>query len=136
VPGEVSLPKISAAIVTGVLLAFAVSACSGDGRSSSPSYESTTAAKAQSNTATAGARTLPSVGEVVVQEEPDQGTVIRDRATGGKRFFLSGIQAGECLSFLKANPGAAAKDVRAACPGQAVAKIVRQKIASKARKKR
>jgi hypothetical protein len=62
-------------------------------------------------------RTLPSVGEVIVRQEPRQGMVIRDRATHGKRFFLSGIQAGECLSYLRANPGAPAKDVRAVCPG-------------------
>jgi hypothetical protein len=133
--GRVSLPKISATVI-GVLMACAVSACSSDGRSSSPSSKSTTAARAQSNTATASARTLPSVGEVIIQKEPDQGNVIRDRATGGKRFFLSGIQAGECLSFLNANPRASAKDVRAACPGEAVAEIVRQKIATQARKKR
>jgi hypothetical protein len=131
--GKVSLPKISAALVTGVLLVCAVSACSGDGRSSSPSSESTAAATAQPTATTS--RTLPSVGEVVVQKEPHQGNVIRDRATGGKRFFLSGIQAGECLSFLRANPGAAGKDVRAACPGEVVEAMVQKQIASQARKK-
>jgi hypothetical protein len=44
--------------------------------------------------------------------------VLRDEATHGKRFFLSEIQAGECLSYLKANPSAAESDVRAACPGE------------------
>jgi hypothetical protein len=63
---------------------------------------------------------LPSVGEVVVRREPRQGIVLRDEATHGKRFFLSAIQAGECLSYLKANPSAAESDVRAACPGEAV----------------
>ena len=61
--------------------------------------------------------------------------MIRDRATRGKRFFLSGMQAGECLSYLKANPGASAKDVRAACPGEAVVAMVRKQIAAQARKK-
>jgi hypothetical protein len=61
---------------------------------------------------------LPSVGEVVVRREPRQGIVLRDKATHGKRFFLSTIQAGECLSYLKANPTAAESDVRAACPGE------------------
>jgi hypothetical protein len=61
---------------------------------------------------------LPSVGAVVVRREPRQGIVLRDQATHGKRFFLSAIQAGECLSYLKANPSAAESDVRAACPGE------------------
>jgi hypothetical protein len=63
---------------------------------------------------------LPSVGEVVVRREPRQGIVLRDQTTHGKRFFLSSLQAGECLSFLRANPSAAESDVRAACPGEAV----------------
>jgi hypothetical protein len=61
---------------------------------------------------------LPSVGEVVIRREPRQGIVLRDEATHGKRFLLSAIQAGECLSYLKANPSAAESDVRAACPGE------------------
>jgi hypothetical protein len=46
------------------------------------------------------------------------GTVIVDRGTLGKRFSLSGVQAGECLSFLRANPHPSDTDVRAACPGE------------------
>jgi hypothetical protein len=61
---------------------------------------------------------LPSVGDVVVRREPRQGIVLRDQATHGKRFFLSAMQAGECLSYLKANPTAGERDVRAACPGE------------------
>jgi hypothetical protein len=61
------------------------------------------------------------LGDVVVRREAQRGIVIRDRATRGKRFLLTGIQAGECLSYLKANPSAPAKDVRAACPGWVVA---------------
>jgi hypothetical protein len=71
---------------------------------------------------------------VIVRQEPRQGIVIRDRATRGKRFFLSGTQAGECLSYLRANPGAPAKDVRAACPGEAVVAMVRKQISSQAKK--
>ena len=43
--------------------------------------------------------------------------VIRDQSTQGRRFYLKGIQASECLSFLKANPEPSERDVRAACPG-------------------
>jgi hypothetical protein len=61
------------------------------------------------------------LGDVVVRREAQKGIVIRDRATQGKRFLLSGIQAGECLSYLRANPDAPTKDIRAACPGWVVA---------------
>jgi hypothetical protein len=61
------------------------------------------------------------VGEVIVRRGPREGTVIRDRATHGRRFLLTGIQASECLSYVKANPASPARDVRAACPGKAVA---------------
>jgi hypothetical protein len=60
---------------------------------------------------------------LIVRRGGRDGIVIRDRATHGKRFVLTGIQAGECLSYLKANPSASAKDVRAACPGEAVAAL-------------
>jgi hypothetical protein len=70
---------------------------------------------------------LPSVGAVVVRREPRTGITIRDRSTHGKRFFLAGIQAGECLSYLKANPSASASDVRAACPGEVAVAISREK---------
>jgi hypothetical protein len=76
---------------------------------------------------------LSSVGEVVVRREPRQGIVLRDEATHGKRFLLSAIQAGECLSYLKANPSAAESDVRAACPGEAVVAMVRKQTAAQAR---
>jgi hypothetical protein len=129
---KASLPTTSAAIVAAVFMACAFSGCSAGERSSSPTSGPNTVTRAQSD---AGVRNLPSVGEVVVRQEPQQGTVIRDRATGGKRFFLSGTQAGECLSFLKANPGAAARDVHAACPGQVVVAMVQKQIASQRRKK-
>jgi hypothetical protein len=60
------------------------------------------------------------VGDVIVRRGQREGTVIRDRATHGKSFFLTGIQASECLSYVKANPASPARDVRAACPGKAV----------------
>jgi hypothetical protein len=67
--------------------------------------------------ACAGAK-LPSVGDVTVRSEPNQGLAIRDRATARWPLFLSGIQAGACLSFLKANPKPSRKGMRAACPGE------------------
>jgi hypothetical protein len=60
---------------------------------------------------------LPVVGSVVVVRKPLAGTFIFDRATRGKRFYLDGIQARECLSFVKANPHLSRADFRAACPG-------------------
>jgi hypothetical protein len=70
------------------------------------------------NATTALVPRLPSVGAVIVRREPRKGITIRDRSTHGKRFFLAGFQAGECLSYLKANPNASESDVRAACPGE------------------
>jgi hypothetical protein len=71
--------------------------------------------------------------DVIVRREVREGIVIRDRATRGKRFFLTGIQAGECLSYLKANPNASVSDVRAACPGEAVVAMVSKQTAAQAR---
>jgi hypothetical protein len=62
---------------------------------------------------------VPHVGTVVISHLPL--LVIHDRATKGRRFYLEGVQAGECLSFLKANPTPSATDVRAACPGTVTA---------------
>jgi hypothetical protein len=58
---------------------------------------------------------LPKVGEVIVRRAGSE-LLIVDRGTGGRRFFLSGLAAGECLSFIKANPSAAATSLAAACP--------------------
>ena len=58
---------------------------------------------------------MPHVGTVVISYLPL--LVIHDRATNGRRFYLAGIQASECLSFLKANRQPSKRDVRAACPG-------------------
>jgi len=57
------------------------------------------------------------VGSVVVLREPRIGMIIFDRSTGGKHFYLYGMQARECLSFVKANPHPSRVDFRAACPG-------------------
>jgi hypothetical protein len=116
-----SLSNASAGIVASVVLACAVSACSdGTSKSSSPPAAEIGAGASKP---TSRVRELPSVGDVIVRRDPREGTVIHDGATHGKRFLLTGIQAGECLSYLKANPTAPARDVRAACPGQvAVAK--------------
>jgi hypothetical protein len=111
--------KASAGVVVSVVLACAVSACAGGSSTSSSPRATETGAGASA--ATGHIRRLPSVGDLIVRSEPREGTVIRDRATHGKRFFLTEIQASECLSYLKANPAALAMDVRAACPGKVVA---------------
>jgi hypothetical protein len=79
--------------------------------------DSTSSTRQAPNRPSATSGTLPSVGEVIIQRGV-YGTLIVDRATRGKRFSLSGVQAGECLSFLKANPNPSDADVRAACPGR------------------
>jgi len=58
---------------------------------------------------------VPGVGAIVVRRGP-RGLVVVDRATGGRLIHLPGIQAGECLSYLKANPSASPSSARAACP--------------------
>jgi photosystem II stability/assembly factor-like uncharacterized protein len=108
--------SVSAATLAAVLLGGALAGCSsGSSRSSAPAPRPDATARASH------VQRLASIGDVIVRREGRKGVVIRDRATRGKRFFLTGMQAGECLSYLKANPGASAKDVRAACPGEAVA---------------
>jgi hypothetical protein len=61
---------------------------------------------------------FPWVGEVVIMHSSGRGVVIRDKATGGSRFFLSDEEAGECLSFLDANPNPSRNSMEAACSGQ------------------
>ena len=60
-------------------------------------------------------RDLAHIGAVLISHSPL--LVIRDQSTQGRRFYLNGIQASECLSFLNANPAPSERDVRAACPG-------------------
>lgn len=67
---------------------------------------------------------------IVVVTRGRYGVVIYDRETQGRRFTLSGFQAGECLNFLRANPRASEHDVRAACPGEAVAKSITTRAAT------
>jgi len=104
-------------ILVAATVGCGLSACSGGGGTSS-ARDSAHSPTPAAGTARPHARQLrlPSVGIVVVARRPD-GLLIYDRATHGKRFSLSGLQAGECLSFLRANPGASKRDVRAACPG-------------------
>jgi hypothetical protein len=59
------------------------------------------------------------LGEVVISRTSEHGIVIRDKATHGSRFFLSDIAAGECLSFLEANPEPSRQALESACPGNA-----------------
>jgi hypothetical protein len=64
-------------------------------------------------------RKLPWLGEVVISRTSEHGIVIRDKASHGGRFVLSGQAAGECLSFLEANPEPSRQDLESACPGNA-----------------
>jgi hypothetical protein len=94
------------------MLAAAVAVCGGSGCSDGgkPAAHSTS-----TETRIESAR-IPGVGAVVFRRGTG-GLVIVDRKTGGKRLRLTGIQAGECRSYLESNPGAPASSVRAACPG-------------------
>ena len=110
-----------AVILVAATVACGLSACSGAGGKSSATssaHDSPTAAAASSSRV----RPLPDVGSIVIAHGR-QGLVIRDRATHGRRFYLSGAQAGECLNFLAANPAASPRDVRAACPGETRARL-------------
>jgi hypothetical protein len=113
-----------AAVIVSAALACAGSGCSGASSESSSPRATETGVGTSAATEDARGRLL--LGDVIVQGDRREGTVIRDRATHGKRFLLTGIQASECLSYLKANPAAAARDLRAACPGNAVAEERRQ----------
>jgi hypothetical protein len=55
------------------------------------------------------------LGHVVIERRRD-GIAILDRATGGRRYAVSGFQAGECLSFLLANAQPSRASIRDACP--------------------
>ena len=91
-------------IALAAVLLCALSGCSNDAPSS-------TASKPKP----AQVRTVPHVGTVVISHLPL--LVIRDRATNGRRLYLAGLHARECLSYLKANPAPSKRDVHAACPG-------------------
>jgi hypothetical protein len=66
----------------------------------------------------AATMTLSGIGLVTIRGTSAQGIVIRDKRTGGTRFFLAGEQAGECLDFLRANPQPTREAFAAACPGE------------------
>jgi hypothetical protein len=77
---------------------------------------------ARSSSATHRTAIFPYVGTVVIRSDTKLGLVIVDQVTNGNRFYLRSEQAGECLSYLRANPAPSASDFRAACPGVAIAK--------------
>ena len=116
--------RLPVAILVAATMGSGLSACSGgdDTSSGTVSAHPPTTAASSSRQRPRQLR-LPSVGVVVVTRQP-YGLLIYDRATQGKRFALSGAQAGECLSFIRANPGASKRDLRAACPGEAEARAV------------
>jgi hypothetical protein len=100
-----------------VVLTCALAGCAGGSGSSQTGSTTPTEKAPVQGSLPVTSRKLPSVGEVIIQRGT-YGFLIVDRATRGKRFTLSGVQAGECLSFLKTNPNPSDTDVRAACPGR------------------
>jgi hypothetical protein len=110
-------PLVTGAAVVLVLAACGKATMSGHQESTGTSSTTDASSATRSRPYSTFAR-LPSVGAVVIRHG-SYGLVIVDRATGGKRFVLAGAQAGECLSYLRANPNATAADVRTACPGSA-----------------
>jgi hypothetical protein len=110
-------------------LGILLGGCSGDGPEPS-SHLSTTSGPTESSDTSHGpssstirhtvatVQKLPWIGEVVISRSAERGIVIRDRTTAGSSFFLSDELAGECLSFLEANPGASRQAVESACPGK------------------
>ena len=61
---------------------------------------------------------IPGIDALMIQRSSAEGLVIRDKRTGGSRFYLADGQAGECLDFLRANPQPSHEDFAAACPGE------------------
>jgi hypothetical protein len=113
----VGVSRLPPAVLAAVIVGCSLSACSnGGGTSSATVSEQPRKTVAGASQADRELR-IPSIGVVVVTRR-SSGLRISDRATHGKRFSLAGVQAGECLSFLRANPDASERDVRAACPGE------------------
>jgi hypothetical protein len=106
-------------LVVAIFSTCVLTGCLGQsGESSSPPSTSSSSSTTQDAIgASPLVRKLPWVGEVVITRTSEQGIVIRDRATGGSRFFISAEQAGECLNFLNANPNPTRQSMAAACPG-------------------
>jgi hypothetical protein len=73
---------------------------------------------ASTTTGSAATMNLSGIGQVTIRRTSAQGIVIRDKRTGGTRFFLAGEQAGECLDFLRVNPQPTREAFAAACPGE------------------
>ena len=120
--GRVMSGKSAALILPPLVAIFSTCVLTGclgqSGESSSPpSTSSASSTTRDANGASPLVRKLPWVGEVVITHTSEQGIVIRDRATGGSRFFISAEQAGECLNFLDANPNPTRHSMAAACPG-------------------
>jgi hypothetical protein len=102
-------------VVAVCVLAGSVSLSRALAGSSTPSF-------ARSSSAASRTMILPYVGVVVIRSDGKFGLVVADQETNGNRFYLRSMQAGECLSYVRANPAPSASDFRAACPGAAVAK--------------
>jgi hypothetical protein len=83
----------------------------GGSSASSPSRASTTGGPA-------APINVPGIGVLTIRRTAAEGIVIRDKRTGGSRFYLADGQAGECLDFLRANPQPSQEDFAAACPGE------------------
>jgi hypothetical protein len=113
------LMKVAASALAACVLAGGASAAAELGFASSPPPDGPAPAQTAptSDAASSTLAELPTIGDVII-EHGRYGTVIIDRATHGKQFSLAGFQAGECLSYVKANLNPSAADVRAACPGQ------------------
>jgi hypothetical protein len=99
--------------LAAVLACFFAGCSRGEGEphTASPSSQSSTTPELKPRQV----RDVPHIGTVIISYSPL--LVIRDQSTQGRAFYLKGIQASECLSFLKANPEPTERDVRAACPG-------------------
>jgi len=109
--------RIAVGALLACVLAGAATAGAVVGFGSTPPPDSPAVSTTDTTAGPSTAGRIPGVGDVVV-EHGRYGKVIVDQATGGKQFALAGIQAGECLRYIKANPNPSAADIRAACPGQ------------------
>src|SRR5512133_4233148 len=106
------MTRVAVSAVVGSVLFGALTACSGASSHNSTSSSAVPQGSARTSTVVR----LPVVGSVVVVRDPRAGLFLFDRTTRGKRFYLYGIQARECLSFVEANPNPSRADFSAACP--------------------
>lgn len=105
---------VDAGRLSMTMLTAAVAVCGASGCSDSVGG---VAARATTSPTTPSEHRIAGLGTLVVRHRAD-GLVVVDRATGGRRLRLSGMQAGECLSYLEANPAAPPSAIRAACPAR------------------